>query len=363
MEKEEGTSNTNSSGTDTTNTDTTSTTSTSKDKDKDSGEENVQQQQDDVSSGKDKIPTTTKASNNNKKITLYIYEGVKDWGVECFDPLCLSLLTFLRFCDKSHSTENIEIVKCNNPNMSTNGLPFIMHGPDREVLTGTLLIMNYLMDNGFPLKHRLMPAEKAETIAFTLLVEEKLNDILLYNWWDLPENYKEVIKLPHYNVNCFPLNLILPKIKGQNVATRLSNFHGWDKYQIHERVDNIYKALSDRLGDSTYFFGSDPTPLDAIVFGHLIIHIKATFPSSSMLLVHLKKYPNLHKFCANIYQTYWGEELDTEGCFDVITEDMDRKEREEVNQARFISHKGLYFVAIGFCAIGGIYLLKYFQKP
>jgi len=161
MEKEEGTSNTNSSGTDTTNTDTTSTTSTSKDKDKDSGEENVQQQQDDVSSGKDKIPTTTKASN--KKITLYIYEGVKEWGVESFDPLCLSLLTFLRFCDKTNSS-SIEIVKCNNPNMSTNGLPFIIHGADKTVLSGTLTIMNFLMDNGFPLKHRLMPSEKAEQL-------------------------------------------------------------------------------------------------------------------------------------------------------------------------------------------------------
>ena len=71
--------------------------------------------------------------------------------------------------------------------------------------------------------------------------------------------------------------------------------------QVYSEAEKCLKTLSDRLGESEYFFGNRPSSFDAIVFAYLAPLVKAPFPNST-LSNHVKGIANLSRFVARISQ-------------------------------------------------------------
>lgn len=68
--------------------------------------------------------------------------------------------------------------------------------------------------------------------------------------------------------------------------------------EIYQRVAVAYKALSQRLGEQTFFFDNRPTSLDAIFLGHALFVLHA-LPDTSILRSNLLQHDNLVRYCEN----------------------------------------------------------------
>lgn len=79
-------------------------------------------------------------------------------------------------------------------------------------------------------------------------------------------------------------------------------------FQIFKKANKCLTCLSFRLGNDDYFFGNEPTSLDAFVYGCLAPLLKAPFPSS-VFQNHLKANTNLVKFIDRITRRYFMKEL------------------------------------------------------
>jgi len=77
----------------------------------------------------------------------------------------------------------------------------------------------------------------------------------------------------------------------------------WGKRQpedVYKEVETCLQALSERLGESDYFFGTSHTELDALVFGYLFTMITTPLPNSNKLGLLVKQQPNLVRFCQRL---------------------------------------------------------------
>lgn len=98
----------------------------------------------------------------------------------------------------------------------------------------------------------------------------------------------------------------------QNVSVDGWNllFYG---FQIYSSAEKCLTALSIRLGESDFFFGSHPTSLDAVVYSYLAPLVKAPFPSN-VLQNHAKACTNLLKFVNRITNRYFHHDIKGTKC-------------------------------------------------
>uniref|UniRef100_A0A7S0NEQ5 Metaxin glutathione S-transferase domain-containing protein n=1 Tax=Hanusia phi TaxID=3032 RepID=A0A7S0NEQ5_9CRYP len=72
---------------------------------------------------------------------------------------------------------------------------------------------------------------------------------------------------------------------------------------MYKKADACYSALSSFLGDQLFFFGSSPSSLDAMVFGHLAPHLYAPMVEAR-LKKQLRKYQNLCNYVDRVRKGY-----------------------------------------------------------
>ena len=70
------------------------------------------------------------------------------------------------------------------------------------------------------------------------------------------------------------------------------------------QVDTCCRALSERLGKETYFFGRQPTPLDALVYGHLYTIITTPLQDTRLASI-VNGYSNLVKLTNHVDAEYF----------------------------------------------------------
>ena len=73
---------------------------------------------------------------------------------------------------------------------------------------------------------------------------------------------------------------------------------------LDHQVDTCCRALSERLGKETYFFGSQPTPLDALVYGHLYTIITTPLQDTRLASI-VNGYSNLVRLTNHVDAEYF----------------------------------------------------------
>ncbi|KAF0694445.1 Aste57867_14678 [Aphanomyces stellatus] len=117
----------------------------------------------------------------------------------------------------------------------------------------------------------LTDSQRADVLAFRALVQEKLHRVLHYCRWVDPITYKEVTRPAVQSAMPFPLNRLVPKLVHMRfTASSLETFPS--KEHVYLAARDAYVALNARLDASPgpFFFGPQPSSLDAFVFGHLV---------------------------------------------------------------------------------------------
>lgn len=130
----------------------------------------------------------------------------------------------------------------------------------------------------------LLPSQLADLRAFQALVEDSLDDIHMYHLWMEQKNVETVTQSLYATRLPFPANWWVPKMMKRNIQTRLATRLPADPDKVYAKAEEIYTALSRKLGTNDYFFGT------SFVFPshfQLPLHIFAHFHPVSTDLQHL----------------------------------------------------------------------------
>jgi len=104
------------------------------------------------------------------------------------------------------------------------------------------------------------------------------------------------------------LNYILPRKMQNEMEDKLSKMgfpEGKDaEEKVYKEAPRCYKALSVFLGGKPFFFGDHPSSLDAIVFGHLSVHLSAQMPNNTLAKL-VKEHSNLVNFVDSITKNFF----------------------------------------------------------
>ncbi|KAL8603288.1 hypothetical protein ACOMHN_017403 [Nucella lapillus] len=216
---------------------------------------------------------------------------------------CLSVKTFLYMCGLDFRVE----VRTNAEEMSPSGkVPFIHVG---AFLVSELdPIIAFVNARGFNMTSGLSDTQRSEMRAYMAMIENILVNAELYLAW-LDDTVSTEVTKPRYGCPYpWPLSWMLPLRKQREVSARLAS-NGWkDKSlsEVREEIKTCCQALSERLDQQTFFFGDNPTELDAMVFGHLFTVLTTTLPEGQFAEI-VQQFPNLTTFCQKIDDRYFKE--------------------------------------------------------
>lgn len=196
-------------------------------------------------------------------------------------------------------------VRTNAEEMSPSGkVPFIHVG---AFLVSELdPIIAFVNARGFRLTSKLSDTERSEMRAYMAMIENILVNAELYLAW-LDETVSIEITKPRYGCPYpWPLSWMLPLRKQAEVRARLASNTWMDKTlnEVCEEVRICCQALSERLDQQTYFFGDQPTELDALVFGHLFTLLTTSLPEGHFAEI-IQQFSNLTAFCKRVDERYF----------------------------------------------------------
>ncbi|CAB3244932.1 unnamed protein product [Arctia plantaginis] len=232
-------------------------------------------------------------------IELDIWRG--EWGLASIDLECLKVLTYMKFIGVP-----VRVREANNPFFTPKGrLPVMRDG--RKLLTNFEEVVEHLKSLHYSTDVHLNTKQAAEASAFTQYLGEKLYPAYQYAWWVDEKNYCDLTRPTYAKALSIPFNFYYPS-RYQNAAKEMIDALYGEHTDLREIERTLYseaekclKTLSDRLGESEYFFGNRPSSFDATVFAYLAPLVKAPFPNPT-LSNFVKGIANLTRFVARINQ-------------------------------------------------------------
>ena len=179
---------------------------------------------------------------------------------------CLAVQAFLHMSSLDFTIE----MRSNAEQMSPSGkVPFIKAGA--FVVSELEPIVSFVASKGVSLTAQLDVGQKADMRAYMSLVNNVLGNAELYISWVDSVTLEEVTKPRYGSAYPWPLSTILNWQKKNAVLKKLGAL-GWTGKKVEDvysEMETCCRALSERLENNPYFFGSRPTELDALVFGHI----------------------------------------------------------------------------------------------
>jgi len=217
---------------------------------------------------------------------------------------CLAVQTFLKMCNLDYKVVHRPNAEAMSP---TGKVPFIKCGA--FIVSELEGIVQFVNNKGISLTKDMSAENKSDLRAYMTLVNNVLGNAELYICWCDNETYNEVTKPRYGSIYPWPLNHIQPWTKRNAECKRLKVL-GWAQKSLEEvysDVETCCQALTDRLDGSDYFFGSRPTELECLIFGHLYT-ILTTPLSNSALAATVRNFPALINLIKRIEEQYFKKE-------------------------------------------------------
>lgn len=213
----------------------------------------------------------------------------------------LSVQGLLRVCGLDHTVEQRSNAEFISP---TGNIPVLQCGS--FIISEMEAIVGFVNSKGISLTNELTAAEKADMKAYFALVSTVLGNAELYFSWINPQGYEKTV-VRYGSVYPYPLNVILPWKKRREIRKHLKDWTEKERRAVLDEVASCCTALSERLSDKEFFFGTKPTELDCLVFGHLfsIISTKNGPSGVSEMATIVNRFENLVRFYENIEKRYF----------------------------------------------------------
>ncbi|PHZ84391.1 glutathione S-transferase family protein [Paremcibacter congregatus] len=218
-------------------------------------------------------------------------------------PFCVKVETYLRMTDQPYEVHTGAHLLRSSPKSK---LPYIRDGG--KIVADSTFILHYLeARQDESLDGHLTPEQQAIAHGMTKMIDENLYWTLVHGRWILDHNWVIISKL-FFGSLPFPLKLFVPNMVRKNVRRRLKE-HGIGRHSSQE-ITEIgswdLKALSDFLGNKTYFFGDKPSTLDAAVFGFMSQMVLSDAFSAPIIDV-ARSHANLVRHTHAIQDKYFPE--------------------------------------------------------
>ncbi|PRW33295.1 metaxin 1 [Chlorella sorokiniana] len=207
-----------------------------------------------------------------------LYKAPPAWSLPSFSVGCLQVEAYLRLAKVAFAVQ-----ECVAPSASPTGqVPALdtsadLVGADAAAahlplplaeLAAARTMIDYLKHKVVNLDRGLSTAQRAEAAAFTALVEARLQPALVYSSWCEGEAYAAHTR-PAYGAG-IPFSFFV--LRSQRRAL-LQRFAATTASQVYAGATEALDALAQRLGAAApggqFFFGSQPSTLDALLFGCL----------------------------------------------------------------------------------------------
>ncbi|CAK8688777.1 unnamed protein product [Clavelina lepadiformis] len=242
--------------------------------------------------------TEAQSSGNVVKDEITVFGFGKSFLGPCLSPFNLKLQTYLRMTD-------IKYKPWFTTKMSSKGkIPYIEHN-GKIVEDSSFIIQHLNSEYKKDLNAHLTPAEKAIALSFQRLVEENLYWTLAYQRWLMDDSILDLIPFPNrFATKLFSWYTSLklrPELR-KNMRGQGIGRHSEEEILKIAKLD--LGAIADFLGEKEFFMGSQPSEVDAVIFGFVGLMIFTGSNSVSAKDV-TENHPNLVAYVERMKQMYW----------------------------------------------------------
>jgi glutathione S-transferase len=155
----------------------------------------------------------------------------------------------------------------------------------------------------------LSALQRAESAALDALLNDRLHAALLHFFWAVDANFEAVTRALYAAALPFPLGYVVRSRRRQHVLAELALLELADTAAAKSAAVSICNALALRLGSgSAYFFGAQPSSLDATAYGLLAVALHAPLPDTT-LRDAVQAHPNLVAFVQRVSRDFFGGEV------------------------------------------------------
>lgn len=146
--------------------------------------------------------------------------------------------------------------------------------------------------------------QRAECVALTALVDERLHDAMLHFFWSHDVNFEHVTRKLYGDALPFPLGYVVRTRRRHQITAQLAAVELADVRVAASVVRAVCDALAERLADAHFFFGDRPSSFDGAAFGFLAVALHAPLPDTT-LRDAVKVHANLVAFVERILREYF----------------------------------------------------------
>lgn len=227
---------------------------------------------------------------------LGICEG--DFGLSSLDSDCLQLLLLAK----------VSKVPLNIVSHQIN-YPVFIHNSFK--MKDFLEVKSYLFKLGYSSDFLLDETQKSEAYAMINMLKNYITPILKYLWWINEFNYENFSsKWMLYSVR-FPFNFIgLRKLKNEAIEYLELKYpnHSFEDIKIHLLKDlkECIPVFARKLSRQPYFFGSNISSVDIVLYGYMAPILKIPFPENEFKEI-IESYPIFSHFITRMNAAYFPE--------------------------------------------------------
>lgn len=230
-------------------------------------------------------------------ITLYQFPASS--GLPNPSPFCFKVENYLRM-----TGEPFEIKHANPQKAPKGKLPFISDGG--TVVADSALIVEHLKKTrGDKLDKDLSAADRALAHVIRRYLEEGTYFCLVYGRWVDDEGFA-FAKKDLFGTLPTIARAIVPGI-ARGMVKKMARAQGVSRHapaDIYAMLAADMTALSELLGEKTFFLGESPTSIDATAYAFLAIMLWAPLPAA--FGESIKKHSNLVAYCERMKSRYYG---------------------------------------------------------
>jgi glutathione S-transferase len=220
------------------------------------------------------------------------------WGLSA-SPFCLKLETYLRIADLPYQVTLEDRLN----NAPKGKMPYIEDN-GQKIGDSNLVIAHLQATYGDRTDGHLSPSDRGIALAMRRLIDENLYWCLVYTRWMIEPNWQKV-RSAYFGDLPPVLKQILPGQLRKKVQQSLLG-HGLGRHspaEIYAIGSQDLIALSGFLSAKPFFFGEQPTILDATAYG--MVRNLLEVPIESPLKQQAAQLDNLVAFCNRMTARYY----------------------------------------------------------
>jgi len=229
-----------------------------------------------------------------------LFQFPRMFGIPNVSPFCCKLETWLRIAGVPY-----EVVDTPDPRMGPKGKLLFIEDAGVRIADSSLIMDHLVRTRGVDPDARLDATQRAIAFLVQRTLEEHYAFVILYNHFVRPEGWQ------HMRVRFDSVPAIVRPLVGSLVRGRMKKMLWMQGVLRHSDEAILDSALRDWgavltvMSDGPFFFGDEPTGVDAIVFGALATSVLT--PIESPIRDFLRSQPALVAYADRMRARFFPE--------------------------------------------------------